>query len=63
MIGTVSPAAALIGFDCFVHMGMLSLPSYSKPFQISGSLKLSFITAARQSEEGGLMRYISAMPL
>jgi hypothetical protein len=25
MIGTVGPAAALIGFDCSVHMGMLSL--------------------------------------
>jgi amino acid transporter len=25
MVGTVAPAAALIGFDCSVHMGMLSL--------------------------------------
>jgi Amino acid permease len=25
MIGTVAPAAALIGFDCSVHMGILSL--------------------------------------
>jgi choline transport protein len=25
MIGTVGPVAALIGFDCSVHMGILSL--------------------------------------
>jgi hypothetical protein len=32
MIGTVGPASALIGFDCSVHMGMLSLnflPTFS----------------------------------
>ena len=25
LVGTVGPVAALIGFDCSVHMGMLSL--------------------------------------
>jgi choline transport protein len=27
MVGTLSPTSALIGFDCSVHMGMLTLAS------------------------------------